>query len=179
MNTRRARTTFLLGLSWVAVSGTTACAPPPSLDELVEATHPDFSIKDSLPLAASIADVFGDDIDTPTTLTADLDGNGLADYAVLLRNHAETESALVAYMQVSKNRFEAYEISRSRFAVDFIEVLPPQIPIEPFHGEELQARGGPIVLGYSAILGVNYAKSARVDYWDTASRGFRTIWTSD
>ena len=182
MNTRTIRivcATYVSLGAGISCADQPAVADEPTVHELLQSSYPNFRIKDNSALEADVERVFGDDIDATTTVIADFDGNDLEDYAFLLRDHANTESVLVVYLQTSKDAFEGFEVERNQFLLDYIEEVEPNVPFGPFSNEEKERTGGPVTLSYSAILGVNYAKSSRVVYWDSSSETFKTIWTSD
>ncbi len=179
MNTRVKRTIQLVCATYISIAVGISCADRPTVYELLQVSYPGYSIQDPSVLSAELARVFNDDIETPTTVIADLDGNDLEDYAFLLRNHENMEDLFLVYLQTSKNEFEAFELERDRFLADYIEEVEPNVTLVPFFDDEKELYGGSLTLSYSAILGVHYGKSSRVDFWDSTSKTFKTIWTSD
>ena len=179
MNTHFKRTTQLVCAISIPIAASISCADGTTVYDLLQSSYPDYSITDTSGLEADVAKIFQDDIDATTTVIADFDGNELEDYAFLLRNHADTESVFVVYLQTSRNRFEEFELDRNRVLPDYIEEVAPNVTFRSFDGDENGLNGGPVTLSYSAILGIHYAKSSRIDYWDGKSKVFKTVWTSD
>lgn len=145
--------------------------------DFLKKTYPEFTIKDPSILAAGIKKTFDKDINTPTTATADFDGNKLDDYAFILRNTKDTAQIFLVCLQISKNYFKAIEIIRDNYVFDYIEIAQRNTLVEPTSAFDTGTKS--IVLKNQAINAIYFGKSSAVYYWDETTKTFNAIWTSD
>jgi hypothetical protein len=123
--------------------------------------------------------------DTPGLVRADLDGNGHADYATLLRTpkgagDRNPRISLVVFMADAGGRLTPVVLDAYDYAQPSIEGLARQEPGLVRATEAFDAPGpDQVVLRRPGFARYYCEKSEAVYYWDERGKRFGEIWTAD
>ena len=77
------------------------------MENLISNYYPKHRQKNNEKFIKHVKESLGEDLNAPTLITADFDGNELHDYAVILEGQI-----FVIFRQISKGEFKPYELRR-------------------------------------------------------------------
>ena len=154
---------FFVLIPWFAV-----VAEISEVEFLISKNYPNHRQQNNDKFIVSVKESLGEELEAPTSIMGDFDGNELHDYAVILEGQI-----LVVFRQISKGEFKPYELKRQDWVGDFISELKSNSILKQYDTSYS------IKLKYSAILSTYYLKSSAAYYWDEETLAFKELWLSD
>lgn len=159
------------------------CGNHKEIKELINAHFPDYVLMDIDELDAFAKDVFKKHYpqSNPHLVCRDFDGNGLIDYALLLRNSKKKgkQTIFTIFLQSSHSYFKLAHHLNLEFYRDDVYIIPiepgrllSQTPATDAPSKEIRLKNAAVELVY-------VGKAALAYYWDDKSKSFATICTAD
>lgn len=117
----------------------------------------------------------------PCIVYKDLDGNGLVDFGVLLKNLVgkKDRTIFAIFLHTNKNHFEPKYYQDMEFYRDDVYILPIESGSILKQTESIDAPYKEVRLKNAAIELVYFEKSSVAYYWEEGKKDFASIWTSD
>ena len=150
---------------------------------IIKKHYPDYRLIDSKEIDHFAKEFFMEHYKShpPTLVSADFDGNGLVDFAALLRssNKKDAKTIFSIFLQVSSNTYKpSFNLVMDFYRTDVV-IAPVQEGEKLKKTEALETHRDDVFLKYPAVKLIYVGKSAVVYFWNLQKDEFDTIWISD
>ena len=151
------------------------------VEKIVTRYFPNYMIRDKSELSNYAEVYFMDRYKNcnPSITEGDMDGNGLIDYALILRNRVDNKIVFVILIQNDKNNFQILyqkDLGSSGSEI-FLRVIEPGEKISQTESFDIPKKE--TTLENTGVELIVFEAAAIAYYWDKMSKSIQMIWTDD